>query len=87
MSGAVLTGSLDSNLLPSIPLAVGGPGDRSPLLDYLGPLLRPSITVTAPLIGDYHFAPYGEPIPGIGLVVSIALAVLIVYGAFRLLGG
>lgn len=87
MAGNVLTGELDTNLLPPIPLAIGGPADGSSLLNVLGPLLRPSITVTAPLIGDYHFAPYGEPIPGLGAVVSIILAVLVLYGAVRLLGG
>ncbi|HEV8459029.1 MAG TPA: hypothetical protein VGR44_12115 [Methylomirabilota bacterium] len=47
----------------------------------LGAWIRPRITGSLPLVGSVTAAPYGEPIPGLGRVVFVALIVLAAIGA------
>lgn len=75
---------LSSNVLPDITIDLVGeqPMDADGL-DLLH-LIRPRISGTLPVVGAFHAAPYGLPIPGVGMLVFLGILGLALYGAVSL---
>lgn len=72
--------TLKSNVTPDIVDDTTATSSVSWLLN----IIRPSIDIAdIPVIGTYHLAPYGEPIPGLGLFIIIACLALLVFGLVK----
>lgn len=75
--------SVRSNFSPTVtfdPTKV----DTSPLRGGILKLLQPSIDVNIPIVGNKHYAPYGEP-TGWGVLVFAIVIALALYGTYKLL--
>jgi hypothetical protein len=80
--GASLT--LESNLLPPIPLDLQAGGGESASPSWLTSWIQPRVSGTVAGI-PVDYAPYGDPSPGLGVVVVAVAAVLLVWGAISAL--
>lgn len=72
--------TIQTNFSPAVTF---DPKTRKQGLSLLS-IIQPSVDIDLPVVGNFHYAPYGEP-NGFGVFVLIAIAALAIYGAYKII--
>jgi hypothetical protein len=85
----VIVAELRSNVLPPIPIALSGQGQREQgtFADSMLSFVQPTLTGDVPAVGHVTIAPWGEADSGIGTMIFLAFLGLAGYGLYKLVFG